>query len=140
MLKTDFDMRESEVAMNTVGGFINGMKTDFIAHRYPLLRPLEVIDGIRLFACEDIAAMKLNAITNRGSKKDFRDYAELLAHFPHEDMLSFFSQKYSHDSVWHVLKSLVYFDDAEGEPDPRDTRGQPWKTIKQEITKVARLK
>ena len=42
---------------------------------------------------EDIAAMKLNAIPNRGSKKDFWDYAELFNHFSREEMLGFFVEK-----------------------------------------------
>ena len=78
LLKTLYDMKEAETAENTVRGIIAGIKTDFIAHRYPLLNPFEEIDGIRIFSCEDIAAMKLNAITNRGCKKDFWDYADLL--------------------------------------------------------------
>ena len=138
-LISDFKMTETEVETNTVRGFINSIKTDFIAHRYPQLAPIEVINDIRLYSLQDVAAMKLNAITNRGSKKDFWDYAELLSHFSHEEMLSWFAQKYAHESIWHVQKSLVYFDDAECDPDPLDARGYTWSMIKERIIQAARL-
>jgi predicted nucleotidyltransferase component of viral defense system len=139
LLKTFYGMTESETATNTVRGIIDGIKIDLIAHRYSLLSPFVETEGIRMFSCEDIAAMKLNAITNRGCKKDFWDYAELLTVYSRDDMLSFFSRKYANDSLWNVEKSLTYFDDAEVDPDPRDLRGQSWEMIKQTVLASARL-
>ncbi|MCU0857440.1 MAG: nucleotidyl transferase AbiEii/AbiGii toxin family protein [Pontiellaceae bacterium] len=138
-MKTSYGMTESETAENTVRGIIDGIKIDLIAHRYSLLSPFVETEGIRMFSCEDIAAMKLNAITNRGCKKDFWDYAELLTVYSRDDMLSFFSRKYANDSLWNVEKSLTYFDDAEVDPDPRDLRGQSWEMIKQTVLASARL-
>ncbi|HPR82702.1 MAG TPA: nucleotidyl transferase AbiEii/AbiGii toxin family protein [Pontiellaceae bacterium] len=139
LLKAAYGMREAATAQNTVRGIIDGIKIDLIAHRYPLLNPLEEAGGIRMFSCEDIAAMKLNAITNRGCKKDFWDYAELLKTYSRDEMLSFFARKYRNDSLWNVEKSLTYFDDADNDPDPRDLRGLNWKEIKQTILASARL-
>ena len=118
LLKTRYSLKEAETAENTVRGVIAGIKTDFIAHRYPLLNPFEEASGIRMFSCEDSAAMKLNAITNRGCKKDFWDYAELLKIYSRDEMLAFYAGKYANDSLWNVEKSLAYFDDAESDPDP----------------------
>lgn len=139
LLKTGYDAREAETSENTVRGIIAGIKTDLIAHRYPLLKPFEETDGIRMFSCEDIAAMKLNAITNRGCKKDFWDYAELLQTYSRDEMFAFFARKYQNDSLWNVEKSLTYFDDAEGEPDPRDLRSRSWDEIKRIVLASARL-
>lgn len=139
MLKSSYLMTEAETAKNTVRGIIGGIKIDIIAHRYPLLNPFEEVDGIRMFSCEDIAAMKLNAITNRGCKKDFWDYAELLKIYSRDEMLSFFARKYQNDSLWNVEKSLTYFDDAEGDPDPRDLKGRHWEEIKQIVLAGTRL-
>ena len=138
-LKARYGMKEVETTKNTVRGIIDGIKIDLIAHRYPLLKPLNEIAGIRMFSCEDIAAMKLNAITNRGCKKDFWDYAELLQIYSRDEMLSFFARKYKNDRLWNVEKSLTYFDDAETEPDPRDLHGQSWEAIKQTVLSSARL-
>ena len=72
-LRREFDLNEVAVATNTVLGQINGIKTDFIVHQYPPIRTIVTINRVRLLSVEDIAAMKLNAIANRGSKKDFWD-------------------------------------------------------------------
>lgn len=139
-LTRDLNLQEAVIETNTVLGQINGIKTDFIAHQYPLLGEIEMIDGIRLLGVEDIAAMKLNAIANRGSKKDFWDYALLLEHFDREALLSFFAQKYPNASGWNVEKSLSYFEDAEQEPDPVDLRSFSWEQVKDLISTNNKIK
>jgi hypothetical protein len=138
-LKDRYGMTETETATNTVRGVIGGIKVDVIAHRYPQIAPVEIVDGIRMCSIEDAAAMKLNAIANRGSKKDFWDCAELLRLFTRDELLNFCLRKYADDSLWNVEKSLCYFEDAENEPDPRDLRGQCWEQVKKIITDHNRL-
>jgi len=53
--------------------FINDVKVDFVSLPYQWLEEPMIEDSIRLAGRKDIAAMKLSAITNRGSKKDFID-------------------------------------------------------------------
>ncbi len=61
---------------------INGVKCDFVKHaNNRLVKPCFMQNGIRMFSLEDIAAMKLNAICGRGSKKDFYDLYYLLQLF-----------------------------------------------------------
>jgi hypothetical protein len=83
--------------------------------------------------------MKFNAIANGGGKKDFWDYAELFGCFSRDEMLGFFAQKYTDENVWYVEKSLSYFGDAEGEPNPRDLKGRCWERIKCTILEINRL-
>lgn len=52
---------------------VGKVKVDFVNYRYPFLEDFTVIENIRLASKKDIAAMKLNAIAGRGSKKDFID-------------------------------------------------------------------
>ena len=82
---------------------------------------------------EDICAMKLSAITGRGTKKDFIDIYFLLQYFTLKEMLALYSQKYSDGSTFLVLKSLSYFEDAELEPDPFMLTDINWNTIKNSI-------
>lgn len=138
-LERKFGLQQTVTESNTVLGQIRSIKTDFIAHQYPLIGATEIIDGIRLLSLQDIAAMKLNAIANRGSKKDFWDYAQLLKRFDREELLSFFLQKYPNASRWNLDKSLAYFDDAENEPDPIDLTGQTWAQVKNAILENNRL-
>lgn len=138
-LAAECALTEVIVAENTVLGVMSGIKTDFIAHRYPLIAGVQLVEGVRLLATEDIAAMKLNAIANRGSKKDFWDLYELLQHFSRQELLSLYEKKYPQASVWNVEKSLSYFDDADAEPDPVDLRGLTWGQVKTYICESNRL-
>ena len=112
---------------------IDGLKVDFVNYRYPLLsEPLE-IDGIRMLSKKDIAAMKLNAIAGRGSKKDFIDFYFLLNDFSMQEMLDFYLEKYSDGSEFMVVKSLSYFEEANEQPQPQMYQDFNWETCKQKI-------
>jgi predicted nucleotidyltransferase component of viral defense system len=116
-------------------GAINGIKSDFVKHNKAiLLKPLVTIDKIRMYSIEDIAAMKLNAICGRGTKKDFYDIYLLLQQISLKDLLSFYEEKFQSDNSWMALKSLQYFEDAEeNEPPELLIEFPTWKLIKKFI-------
>lgn len=120
---------------------INGIKVDFIRFRYPFIRPIIIEDGIRLLTIDDIAPMKLDAITGRGLKKDFFDLYYLLEIYTIDRLLELYLEKYQHQSTFHVIRSLTYFVDAEKDPDPfifdkQITWGKVKKRIISEIKKI----
>jgi hypothetical protein len=121
------------MAENTLNININNIKIDLIRFNYPLIGELFIEDDLRLMAIEDIAAAKLSAVTNRGTKKDFYDIYFLLQKFSTEEILTFFQQKYQMDIAFYHLKSLTYFDDAEFEPNPDMLIDVSWETVKKEI-------
>jgi hypothetical protein len=57
-------------------------------------RRLLEVEGLRLASLEDIAAMKLAAVAQRGSRKDFVDVFALGRHFGLGDMLAFYGKTY----------------------------------------------
>lgn len=61
----------------------------------------------RLAGIRDIAAMKIAAIINRGTKKDFIDLFFLLQIYSLEDILGFYKNKYSETSLF-ILQHLQY--------------------------------
>ena len=73
---------------------IAGIKVDFIQFRYPFIRPIREEEGIRMLSLEDIAPMKLDAVSGRGSKKDFYDVYFLLQYFTLEKMFQLYQEKY----------------------------------------------
>lgn len=89
---------------------------------------------------EDIAAMKLSAISDRGTKRDFIDLYFLLQKFSLERMFVFYEQKYKKLEVnlYHLLKSLVYFADAEEEKMPQMLIKVDWQKIKECLRGKAR--
>ncbi|MHB8260642.1 MAG: nucleotidyl transferase AbiEii/AbiGii toxin family protein [Bacteroidia bacterium] len=114
---------------------VNGIKVDFVNYAYPWLDEVVLEDGLRMASAKDIAAMKIAAITGRGSKKDFFDLDLLLNHFPLEEIMDFFSKKYADGSIYLALKSLVYFDDADQEPSPYLFTDRSWDLVKNNIEK-----
>lgn len=114
---------------------IDGIKVDFVNYPYPWLKDFLNIDDIRMASPEDIAAMKLSAITGRGTKKDFVDLYFLLKKFELIEIIDFFKAKFHDGSSFLVLKSLSYFTDAEKDPDPVVLHEFDWENVKEKITR-----
>ena len=112
---------------------INGIKVDIINYSYPWLHQANKADDLRLASIEDIAAMKLAAISGRGTRKDFIDIHFLLRQFSLQEMLDLYTAKYADGSVFMILKSLIYFDDAENDPEPFMFETIDWNLIKSEL-------
>ena len=115
---------------------VQGIKVDIVNYSYPILENTLISDGIRMVGLKDIAAMKMNAIAGRGSKKDFIDVYYLLQYFTLEVMIDLYLQKYSNGSEFLVRKSLTFFDDAEDEEMPVMLGDISWDRIKERILEV----
>ena len=115
---------------------VNGIKVDFVNYKYPLLEEITIVENIRLVSDKDIAAMKLNAIAGRGSRKDFIDLHYLLQKYSLKEMIAFYNTKYADGSEFMVLKSLTYFEDAESEEIPILFQKLDWNEIKFSIQKA----
>lgn len=113
---------------------IDGIKVDIVNYKYPWIDdPIEE-DGIVLASPKDIAAMKVNAIEGRGTKKDFIDIFELLKYFSLKEILDMYAAKYPENSIFRALLSLSYFDDADTQPMPTMFTDDDWSSIKVAIT------
>lgn len=128
--RSNMDWEWSMVEETSLSGIIDGIKVDIIRYRYPLIDALTVSEGVRLVSIKDIAAMKLSACAQRGIKKDFFDIYELLQHHTLEYILACFVEKYPKTSISHIIRSLVYFDDADLELDPISLRECSWSDVK----------
>lgn len=110
---------------------IDGVKVDFVDYsRYPWIDEPVIDEDIVLASPKDIAAMKINAIEGRGTKKDFLDVFLLLQHYSLSDILDMYSQKYSEHSVFRALMSLTYFEDADAQLAPKTFDMPVWEDIK----------
>jgi hypothetical protein len=116
-----------------------GIKLEFFHHPYPLLQPFECANEFRLLATADLAAMKINAVINRGSKKDFSDLLFLHGVLWRLDQaLDAYCQKYGESGRFLALRSLSYFQDAEEEPDPSYLNGWNWPFVQKKMQDLVR--
>ncbi len=114
MLATSYDFKVSYSRSQTLKGFINNVKIDFIRFDYPHLFPCDNIENIRMESVPDIIAMKLLSITDNGSRiKDFIDVAFLSSHYSLNDMLLFYVNKIPNSNVLMPIKALTYFEDID---------------------------
>ncbi len=112
---------------------LDDVKVDFVNYQYRWLQEPIVYDGIRLAAPKDIAAMKVNAVMGRGTKKDFIDIYYLLKHYSFEEILHFYLEKYPEGSTYRALLSMTYFEDADMQPSPYMLEDLEWEEIKRKI-------
>ena len=113
---------------------IQNVKIDFVSVRDPFLNTINVIDGIPLANIKDLVALKLNAVKGRGVKKDFWDIARLLKDYTFDKLFEFYHDRYSYDDTFAVVRSVIYFVDAEDDGDPESFDGMTWDKVKETIT------
>ena len=113
---------------------VNQVKVDFVDYsRYPWIDEPILGDGFVLASDKDIAAMKINAIMGRGTRKDFIDLYLLLQHYSLTQIMDFYRQKYPEFSEYRALLSMTYFDDAEMQDMPLMFIKTPWESMKTSI-------
>ena len=115
---------------------INGVKVDFVSVRDPFLNPIQIIDGIPFASMKDLIALKLNAVKGRGVKKDFWDIARLLQEHTLHDLFQFYHDRYNYDDTFAVIRSVIYFTDAENTIEPESLNGMTWAKVKKTILKA----
>lgn len=138
--------KTSHAEKGTVYGTLVGAKISFIA--YPFFTYQEKpkrYGSIRILMPQDIAVMKVIAISQRGRKRDFVD---LFWYTQQYEPLLAVIQKLKHQyataahNYHHILESMMYFADAEDDPMPRLFFTATWKEIKayfeKEVPRIAK--
>lgn len=130
---------------DTMIGDFNNVQFSLFPYDYPLIAAAVEFLGVKLASCEDIAAMKLVAITDRGKKKDYIDLYFLAKKFSFEAMFEFYDKKYHlfAQNKLTVLKSMQYFVDADDSDMPQMLIETNWDDVKhfmQEETKKLAVK
>lgn len=120
---------------------ISGVKASFLGYPYKLFFPFLCWQGVKLADHRDIACMKLDAVSSRGSKKDFIDLYFFLRNYSLDYLLKLFEKKYKKIKYnkLHIIKSLAYFDDADSEPMPIMIKDDvDWREVKKYFQKISK--
>lgn len=102
---------------NTLYILVDEVKISFFTYTHKCVRDIIKTPYLNLYSVEDIGAMKLWAIQNRATNKDYVDLYYIIQSIWLAHLLEIFFEKF-----WHVvtqsylLKSLIYFEDITEEP------------------------
>jgi len=140
----DIGFEMDEVEAGTLHGEVGRVRVSFIEFRYPLLKPLAHWPemGCDIASLEDLSSMKLSAVAQRGTKKDFLDiFAIVSSGISLQTMLTLYQKKFQVRDIAHVLYGLAYFDDADRERMPKTLWKMDWNAVKRNLlSSLKRLK
>lgn len=119
---------------NTIYGELFKSKISFIAYPFfvPKQKPLRH-GNIHVLQQIDIAVMKIIAISQRGKKRDYFDLFWCANNVePLEYTITRLKVQYPSvaHNYHHIMKSLVYFEDAEVDPEPDVYFDATWAQVK----------
>ena len=139
-IKQKFDKNISEflpisTSWQTVHGKSKDTEISLFYYQYQLLKDTTEFLNFNIASIEDIVAMKLEAIAGRGLKRDFFDVYKISKSkgWTLEHIIKLNDKKYARQGSFtpHILRSLVYFDDAENLPERAVEVEKEWKEVKQ---------
>ncbi|MDR1726166.1 MAG: nucleotidyl transferase AbiEii/AbiGii toxin family protein [Bacteroidales bacterium] len=138
IISVDKECRLLNATTNIWQFMVANVKVDIVNYPYKWIDDAMIEAEITLASIKDIAAMKLAAITGRGTKKDFVDLYFLLQHFTLPEMFGFFNEKYPNVDLFMTYRSVVYFEDAEQTEMPVMLITTEWEDVKEKIRQEIR--
>lgn len=135
--------KEGEVVNDLEDTFeiiVKNVSISFFYYPYSLIREPFQIENIKVASIEDISAMKMISITQRGNFRDFLDIYFLIRKFGLKKLINWTKEKYSNYSIFLILKGLLYFKDADRTAKENEKRIKlledvKWNKIKELIKK-----
>ncbi len=133
LLNSQGEWVTTSLSEGTLYGEFFGAKMSFIA--YPFFTPsmpMRKYGTVAMVAPLDIAVMKILAVSQRGRKRDFFDLYWICQNVQAlSQIIPRVHKQYTmHQNIIHTLKSLVYFEDAESDPEPEIYFKANWNTVK----------
>jgi len=124
---------------------IEGYHVGFFGYGYPLLEPPDEIVGVRVGSLADVGLMKLDAIADRGARRDFYDAYFISRQLPLDRLLDQSPIKYPYARGFGmmVLEGMVDFDRADQQAPVETIPPVAWEAIKeffvQELRRIGRM-
>lgn len=131
-LKRDFGFVLLKRDWQTLIGTIGRVKVSLFTYPYASITPQESYHKIPIASLPDLAAMKLDTILGRGTKRDLIDIYFLAQTLTFKELFAFYQKKYHNleERELMIKKSLVFFDDADKEEIPDMLIPINWSHIK----------
>ena len=120
-------------------GSITKVKISLFTYKYKLIAPRKLYGDMSIASLPDLAAMKLDTILGRGTKRDIVDIYFLSQRFSLKKLFTFYQEKYGNfeERELMIKKALVFFEDADKDEMPDMINKISWeKTKKWFIRKI----
>lgn len=127
------DFKLNQTGWGTILGEFESTKFSLFHYQYKLIdKPQQILKSTDLASLADIAAMKIAAVADRGTKRDFIDLFFLTRIYSLEKILTYYNQKYEklQANKTHILRSLFYFAEAENDAPPQMIQAVDWQEVK----------
>lgn len=129
----DFNLERK--SWGTILGYVNKIRFSLFFYDYQLLFKTYRFLGVTIADIKDIVPMKIAAIADRGTKRDFIDLYFIFAKarlLTLREALDLYDKKFKalRQNKIHILKSLIYFEDAEKDESPKMLNPIRWPLIK----------
>ena len=128
------DFRLERWEQDTLLGELEGVRVSFFRCSYPVVDATVQVLGTTVLGLGDLAAMKLEAIGQRGARRDFIDLYFICraGGMGLSGALEWYQRKFAGLDVnlVHIVKSLGYFADAEADAMPEMLKPVSWEEIR----------
>ncbi|MCK5460326.1 nucleotidyl transferase AbiEii/AbiGii toxin family protein [Candidatus Parcubacteria bacterium] len=135
----DYKLKVVRDIDNTFEISINNIYLSCFYYPYELIKKEIIAEGVKMASIEDIAAMKIVAISQRGKKRDFIDIYYLIKLFGLSRILTLTKKKYSEFDIYNGLRGLLYFQDADNDSEISRIKifdkNLKWRNVKEFIKK-----
>jgi hypothetical protein len=130
------DFHLERKSWGTILGYLGESRFSLFFYNYPLLFKTQQLLGVDIADIKDIAPMKIAAIADRGTKRDFIDLYFIFTKtkiLTLKEALALYDKKFKslQQNKIHILKSLVYFEDAERDKLPQMIKQVRWSSVKE---------
>jgi hypothetical protein len=139
-LEEDFGFKLMQRDWQTLVGEAGGVKISLMGYKYPLINDLVNFYQMPIASLPDLAAMKLDAILGRGTKRDMIDIYCLAQKYSLAGLFEFYDKKYKSLEEREIMikKALVYFVEADDDEMPDMIAQIDWNTVKEWLTAQVR--
>ncbi|MBP9817273.1 nucleotidyl transferase AbiEii/AbiGii toxin family protein [Candidatus Shapirobacteria bacterium] len=118
---------------DTLLGQFNQVKFSYFYYDYPQINSSDIYQDINIASQDDVVAMKLVAISDRNTKKDFIDLFTICHQgVTVETMFDLYDKKYHllEENKYTLIKSMTYFEEADKDVMPEMLIDISWDKVK----------
>lgn len=131
-LKKDLGFKLLKRDWQTLIGYVGEVKISLFTYKYKKIAQSETYYQVPVASLPDLAAMKMETIIGRGTKRDLIDIYFLSQKFTLRKLFAFYQKKYGNLEERELMlkKAMVFFDEADKDEMPDMLAPIDWEEIK----------